>query len=53
MKWSQLKCISNNTCNDIDLYKYLKQRSLVLNVNKKREKKFLNSLLTENGSKPF
>ena len=52
MKRSQLKSIANKTCKDIDLYNFRKQRNLVVNLNKK-EKEILNSLSTENDSKPF
>ena len=40
MKRSQLKSIANKTGKDIDLYKFRKQRNLVVNLNKKREKEF-------------
>ena len=53
MKRSQLKSIGNKTGKDIDLYKFRKQRNLVVNINKKEKKKFLNTLSIENDSKPF
>ena len=53
MKRSQLKRIANKTGKDIDLYNFRKQRKLVVNLNKKEKKKFLNSLSIENDSKPF
>ena len=40
MKRSQLKSIANKKGKDIDLYKFRKQRNLVVNLNKKREKEF-------------
>ena len=53
MKRSQLKSIVNKAGKDIDLYKLRKQRNLVVNLNKKEKKTFLNSLSIENDSKPF
>ena len=53
MKRSQLKSIANKTCKDTDLYKFRKQRNLVVNLNKKEKKKFIISLSIENDSKPF
>ena len=53
MKRSQLKSIVNKTGKDIDLYKFRKQRNLVVNINKKEKRKFLNTLSIENDSKPF
>ena len=53
MKRSQLKNIANKTGQDIDLYKFWKQRNLVANLNKKERKKFLDSKSIENDSKPF
>ena len=53
MKRSQLKSIANKIGKDIDLYNFRKQRNLVVNLNKKEKKKYLNSLLIENDSKPF
>ena len=53
MKRSQLKSIANKTGKDIDLHKFRKQRNLVVNLNKKEKKKFLNSLSIENDRKPF
>ena len=50
MKRSQLKSIVNK---DIALHNFQKQRNLVVNLNKKEKKKFLNSLLLENDSKLF
>ena len=38
MKRSQLKSIATKTGTDIDLYNFRKQRNLVVNLNKKREK---------------
>ena len=52
-KRSQLKSIANKTGKDIDLHKFWKQKNLVVNVNKKKKKKFLNSFSIGNGSKPF
>ena len=51
MKRSQLKNIANKTGKDIDLYKFRKQRNLVVNFNKKEKKKSLNSLPIENDGK--
>ena len=53
MQKSQLQSIANKTGKDIDLYKFQKQRNLVVNLNKKVKNKFLNSLLIEYDSKPF
>ena len=53
MKRSQLKSIANKSGKDIGLYNFQKQRNLVVNLNKKEKKKFLNSLPIENDSKPF
>ena len=53
MKRSQLKIIANKTSKDIDLYKFRKQGNLVVNLNKKEKKEFLNSLSIGNDSKPF
>ena len=53
MKRFQLKSIANKMNKDIDLYNFRKQQNLVVNLNKKEKKKFLNSLLIENDSKPF
>ena len=53
MKRSQLKSIANKTGKDIDLYKFQKQRNLVVSFNKKEKKKFLNCLSIENNSKLF
>ena len=53
MKRSQLKSIANKTGKDIDLYNFRKQINLVVNYNKKENKKFQNSLWIENDSKPF
>ena len=53
MKSSQLKSIANKTGKDVDLYEFRKQRNIVVNVDKKEEKNFLNSLSTGNDSKPF
>ena len=49
IKGSQLKSITNVRSKD----KYRKQRNLVVNLNKKEKKKFLNSLLIENCDKSF
>ena len=51
MKRSQLKSITNKTGKHINLYKFRKQRNLVVNLNKKEKNNFLNSSSTEN--KPF
>ena len=52
MKRSQSKSIANETGKDMmDLYKFQKQRNLVVNLNIKEKKKFLNSLSMENDSK--
>ena len=53
MKRSQLKSIANKTDKDIDPNHFRKQRNLVVNLNKKEEKKFLNSYSMVNGNKPF
>ena len=53
MKRSPLKSFANKTGKDIDLYKFRKQSNLVVNLNKKEKKNFLNSLPVENDSKPF
>ena len=53
MKRSQLKSIANKSGKDIGLYNFQKQRNLVVNLNKKEKKKFLNSLSIENDSKSF
>ena len=53
MKRSQLKITANKTSKDINLYKFRKQGNLVVNLNKKEKKKFLNSLSIGNDSKPF
>ena len=53
IKRSQLKSVANKTGKDIDLYKFQKQRDLVVNLNKKEENKFLNSLSIKNDSKLF
>ena len=53
MERSQLKSIASKTGKDIDLYKFRKQRKLVVNLNKIEKKKFLNFLSAENDSKPF
>ena len=53
MKISQLKSITNKTGKDISLYNFRKQRNRVVDVNKKEQNKFLNSLSIENDSKPF
>ena len=53
MKRSQLKSIAIKTGKDIDLYNFWKQRTLLVNLNKKEQKKFLNSLSIQNDSKPF
>ena len=45
MKRSQVKSIANKTGKDIDLYNFPKQRNLVVNLDKKEKKKFLNSSL--------
>ena len=47
MKRFQLKGIANKTGKDIGLYNFRKQRNLVVNLNKKEKKKFLNSLSME------
>ena len=52
MKRSQLKIIVNKTDEDIDLYKFRKQRNLVINPNQEK-KKLPNLLSIENNSKPF
>ena len=49
IKGSQLKSITNVRSKE----KYRKQRNLVVNLNKKEKKKFLNSLLIENRDKSF
>ena len=43
----------NKTSKDIDLNKFQKQRNLVVNLNEKEIKKFVNTLSTENDSEPF
>ena len=53
MKKSQLQSTANKKGKDIDLYKFQKQRNLVVNLHKKEKNKFLNSLLIECDSKPF
>ena len=53
MKRSQLKSFANKTSKDIDLYKFRKQRNLVVNLNKKEKKNFLNFIPVGNDSKPF
>ena len=53
MKIPQLKKIANKTGKDIGLYNFRKQRNRVVNLNKKEQNKFLNSLSIENDSKPF
>ena len=53
MKISQLKSITNKTGKDISLYNFRKQRNRVVDLNKKEQNKFLNSLSIENDSKPF
>ena len=47
MKRFQLKSIANKMNKDIDLYNFRKQQNLVVNLNKKEKKKFLNSLSME------
>ena len=47
MKRFQLKGIANKTGKDIGLHNFRKQRNLVVNLNKKEKKKFLNSLSME------
>ena len=53
MKSSQLKRVANKTGKYIDLHNFRKQRNVVVNLNEKEKKKFLNSLSLENDSKPF
>ena len=53
MKTSQLKSIANKSGRDIDLYMFWKQRNLVVNLNEKEKKNFLNSFSIESDSKPF
>ena len=53
MKKSQLQSTANKKGKDIDMYKFQKQRNLVVNLHKKEKNKFLNSLLIECDSKPF
>ena len=53
MERSQLKSIANNTGKNVNLHRYRKQRNLVVNLNWKEKRKFPNSLLIENDSKPF
>ena len=53
MKRFQLKSIANKMGKEVDLCKFRKQRNLVVNLNEKDKKNFLNSLSIGNDSKPF